>query len=213
MDFSIEVVTKETQHPRLPTLGVNLIGLEVVRALFREHYPNADFFLVRILPYSDWIRENMDQKKIRIWTLFTQCTLTHYCPVFPRFRKPQVLRGYKKRTLGSNVSKVLQNERLTEFSGNKSAFSSYNSNFQIIEGIRGSIYSVFLVSEKNLKHLSAKCRKFLLCHKTDPSFFKHLKDNVQMANLKFRLLQSSFLYYTYETKSSEWIILDLPLSQ
>ena len=30
------------------------------------------FFLVRIFLYSDWIQENMDQKKLSIWTLFTQ---------------------------------------------------------------------------------------------------------------------------------------------
>ena len=33
------------------------------------------FFLVRILLYSARIQENMDQEKLRIWTLFTQCTL------------------------------------------------------------------------------------------------------------------------------------------
>ena len=38
----------------------------------REKYPNTDFFLVHILLYSDWIQENTDQKKIRIWTLLTQ---------------------------------------------------------------------------------------------------------------------------------------------
>ena len=26
-------------------------------------------------PYSVWIQENMDQEKLRIWTLFTQCNL------------------------------------------------------------------------------------------------------------------------------------------
>ena len=32
----------------------------------REKFPNTEFFLVRIFLYSD-------QKKLRIWTLFTQC--------------------------------------------------------------------------------------------------------------------------------------------
>ena len=52
-----------------------------------EKCPNTQFFLVRILPYSDWIRRftgygkirirgNTDQKKLRIWTLFAQCELT-----------------------------------------------------------------------------------------------------------------------------------------
>ena len=31
------------------------------------------FFLVRILPYLVRILDNMDHKKLRIWTLFTQC--------------------------------------------------------------------------------------------------------------------------------------------
>ena len=49
--------------------------------------PNTDFFLVRIFMHSDWIqsispysvrmRENTDQKKLRIWTLFTQCLFNH----------------------------------------------------------------------------------------------------------------------------------------
>ena len=48
----------------------------------REKYPNTEFFLVRILPHWDLIRrdtpysvrmqENTNQKKLRIWTLFTQ---------------------------------------------------------------------------------------------------------------------------------------------
>ena len=39
----------------------------------REKCSNTDFFLVRIFLYSEWIQENTDQKKLRIWTLFTQC--------------------------------------------------------------------------------------------------------------------------------------------
>ena len=35
--------------------------------------PNTEFFLVRIFLYSDRIRENKDQQKLLIWTLFTQC--------------------------------------------------------------------------------------------------------------------------------------------
>ena len=34
---------------------------------------NTEFFLVRIFLYSVRMQENMDQKKLRIWTLFTQC--------------------------------------------------------------------------------------------------------------------------------------------
>ena len=38
-----------------------------------EKCPNTEFFLVRVFPYSVRIRENADQKKLLIWTLFTQC--------------------------------------------------------------------------------------------------------------------------------------------
>ena len=47
--------------------------LTEVNIALHEKCPNTEFFLVRIFPHSDWIRENMDQKKLRIWTLFTQC--------------------------------------------------------------------------------------------------------------------------------------------
>ena len=33
---------------------------------------NSNFFLVRVWPYLDWMRENTDHKKLRIWTLFRQ---------------------------------------------------------------------------------------------------------------------------------------------
>ena len=36
----------------------------------RKTCPNTEFFLVRIFPYSGRIRENTDQKKLRIWILF-----------------------------------------------------------------------------------------------------------------------------------------------
>ena len=36
----------------------------------RERCSNTEFFLVRIFLYSVQIRENTDQKKLRIWTLF-----------------------------------------------------------------------------------------------------------------------------------------------
>ena len=32
-----------------------------------------DFFLVHIFLYSVRIQENTDQKKLRVWALFTQC--------------------------------------------------------------------------------------------------------------------------------------------
>ena len=53
-----------------------------------ENCPFTEFFLVRIFQHSDWIlrtspysvrkRENTDQKKLRIWTLFTQFFFSTY---------------------------------------------------------------------------------------------------------------------------------------
>ena len=53
----------------------NKIGWSYFRPL-REKSPNVEFLLVRIFPYLDWIRENMDQKRLCIRTLFTQWTLS-----------------------------------------------------------------------------------------------------------------------------------------
>ena len=50
----------------------------------REKCPNTEFFLVHRIhteygdlraksPYSVQMQENTDQKKLRTWTLFTQC--------------------------------------------------------------------------------------------------------------------------------------------
>ena len=38
-----------------------------------EKCPNTEVFLVHIFLYSVQIQENTDQKRLRIWTLFTQC--------------------------------------------------------------------------------------------------------------------------------------------
>ena len=39
----------------------------------RKKRRNTQIFLVRIFPYLVKIRENTDQKKLCIWTIFTQC--------------------------------------------------------------------------------------------------------------------------------------------
>ena len=44
----------------------------LIKHSLREKCPNTEFFLARIFPHSDWIWENTDQKKLRIWTLFTR---------------------------------------------------------------------------------------------------------------------------------------------
>ena len=36
-------------------------------------------------PYSVRIQENTDQKKLRIWTFYTQCIITLLCPEFSKY--------------------------------------------------------------------------------------------------------------------------------
>ena len=54
------------------------------RKLAEKTCPNTEFFLVRIVLYSVRIQENTEQKKLRIWTLFTpwwiyRVNCDHYC--------------------------------------------------------------------------------------------------------------------------------------
>ena len=49
------------------------INHNLLRATLHEKCPNTELFLDRIFLYSARIQENTDQKKLRIWTLFTQC--------------------------------------------------------------------------------------------------------------------------------------------
>ena len=58
----------EGREKYAPTWG-NERG-EVMREV-RENCPNMEFFLVCISLYLDWIQENAEQKKFRIWTIFT----------------------------------------------------------------------------------------------------------------------------------------------
>ena len=66
----------------IENLRINLkFKWQYIKKSLREKCPNTEFFLVRIFPHSGWIRrdsysdltrKNTDQKKLRIWTLFTQ---------------------------------------------------------------------------------------------------------------------------------------------
>ena len=49
--------------------------------------PNTKFFHVRIFLYFDWIQENTNQKKLRIWTLFTQCIISKLTSIPPESRE------------------------------------------------------------------------------------------------------------------------------
>ena len=55
------------------------LEIEFILAYFhcfplREKCPNTEFFLFCILPYSSWTRRFTEKWKLRIWTIFTQCS-------------------------------------------------------------------------------------------------------------------------------------------
>ena len=54
---------------------------ERLRAL-RETCPSVELFLVRTFLYSERTEENTNQKKLRIWTLFTQWSFTAIVSIF-----------------------------------------------------------------------------------------------------------------------------------
>ena len=67
--LAIDCITWKNQ---VNLFKLNSIYSEKVSAIqmfsLREKRPNTEFFLVRFVP-------RLDQKKLRIWTLFTQCVL------------------------------------------------------------------------------------------------------------------------------------------
>ena len=67
------LIVRKTQHRKILTFYIRNSGSvnncsqsHFLQAILREKYPNTEFFLVLIFPYSDQIN-------LRIWTLFTQC--------------------------------------------------------------------------------------------------------------------------------------------
>ena len=70
MNYSEENFPKKLQKV---LIKVECRGFMVIIASLREKCPNTEFFLVRVLPHSVRIRDDTGQKKLRIWTIFTQC--------------------------------------------------------------------------------------------------------------------------------------------
>ena len=91
-------IKKRLQHRCVPVKSAKVVRTPILKNNFkrlllkvltkqqtlREKCPKTELFLVRIFPhldclrwvrfspYSVWVRENTDQKQLRIWTLFTQ---------------------------------------------------------------------------------------------------------------------------------------------
>ena len=75
-----------------------------------ENWPNTEYFLVRIFLYSVWIKENTDQKRLRIWTLFMQLVIQQRDSFFiPLWHSREfVLHCLERRkiALGSDLSGI-----------------------------------------------------------------------------------------------------------
>ena len=50
----------------IPSKKIRILTTWMVKSTLCEKCANAEFFVVRVFPWSDWIRENTDQKKLRI---------------------------------------------------------------------------------------------------------------------------------------------------
>ena len=83
-------VSKNKTLIKYSSLNENFITFfnEVLTLRVYKDFPNTEFFwsvlshiqteyreILHISPYSARMRENTDQKKLRIWTLFTQCVI------------------------------------------------------------------------------------------------------------------------------------------
>ena len=65
----IQLIQRKTVRP---VLHLEPIQTYIILSLCKK-CSSTEFFLVHIFPYLHRIRKNMDKKKLRIWTLFTQC--------------------------------------------------------------------------------------------------------------------------------------------
>ena len=76
--FNISQINKHLAWRRVKEWETSKIVFDkllTAKLSLREKCPNTELFLVRLFLYSDWIQENKDQKKLRIWTLFMQYVL------------------------------------------------------------------------------------------------------------------------------------------
>ena len=73
----------------------------------RENCPNTEVFLVHIFLKSVRIHENTDHKKLRIWSLFTQCSLLRITVKWIRNSCSQILKCWMTwSSQYSNIDKV-----------------------------------------------------------------------------------------------------------
>ena len=113
---------------------------------------NMEFFLVRIFLYLDWIQENTDQKKPRIYELFTQ----YFEKTNQHGRKTKVAVGWEGHTLlllrGWRYGEVYRLKWAgLHDSNNYVSFRTYSYLWFILENSVKIIYLEFLLCENKKK--------------------------------------------------------------
>ena len=81
----------------------------------REKCLNTELFLARIFLYSVQIRENTDQKKLRIWTLFRQCvsTGTHWIALYVNDNNVTYFDSFGVDHTPKEIRKFIGNKNIT----------------------------------------------------------------------------------------------------
>ena len=79
----------------MSTINHDLWRVCVNKLILHEKCPNTEFFLVRIFLYSDWMQENTDQRKLRLWILFTQCKFKTLCSKYVYFMKVPLRKNHE----------------------------------------------------------------------------------------------------------------------
>ena len=74
-----------------------------------EKCPNTEFFLVLIFLHLDWIQENTYQKKIHVWTIFTQCSSFISCLISSILIKNNIAEVINRHGTDTNGCKVVGN--------------------------------------------------------------------------------------------------------
>ena len=112
--------------------------------------PNTELFLVCVFPYSVQIRENIDQKKLRIWILFTQWyTLDSvlYTPMRTVWKILEYLTGTAEAYLEPSQTTTMK--LFCENSQRLKAVDYFSKKSFVVEVPLGSKYASALNKENN----------------------------------------------------------------
>ena len=114
-----------------------------------------EFFVVRIFPDSDWIRIDTEylfefwmnagkdgsEKKLRIWTLFTQCQLSTAVWKSKNWMvkniysvKPKSCTRMRKTVVGDRFSKKVASQWYTQMCSNSISLQAFLPSYQALSG-------------------------------------------------------------------------------